>query len=90
MGVKLAVSVALLWLLFSRVDVGKLWNSARHASVAWMTIALGVYAVTIVIMVWRWWLLLGGDHRADGAAKTALLETAHGLQLARVERRGPS
>ena len=58
MGVKLAVSVALLWLLFSRVDVGKLWASARHASIAWMAIALGVYAVTIVVMVWRWWLLL--------------------------------
>jgi uncharacterized membrane protein YbhN (UPF0104 family) len=57
-GVKLAVSVALLWLLFSRVDVGNLWASARRASLAWMAIALGVYAVTIVIMVWRWWLLL--------------------------------
>jgi uncharacterized membrane protein YbhN (UPF0104 family) len=58
MGVKLAVSVALLWLLFSRVDVGKLWASARHASLAWMAIALGLYAGTIVIMVWRWSLLL--------------------------------
>jgi len=58
MGVKLAVSVALLWLLFSRIDVGKLWASARQASVAWMAIGLGVYAMTIVIMVWRWSLLL--------------------------------
>jgi glycosyltransferase 2 family protein len=58
MGVKLAVSVALLWLLFSRVDVAKLWASARHASIKWLAIALGVYALTIVVMVWRWWLLL--------------------------------
>jgi len=58
MGVKLAVSVALLWLLFSRVDIAKLWASARHASLKWMAIALGIYAVTIVVMVWRWWLLL--------------------------------
>lgn len=58
MGVKLAVSVALLWLLFARVDVAKLWASARHASVAWMAIALGLYAASIVIMVWRWSLLL--------------------------------
>src|SRR5215831_2006244 len=60
MGVKLAVSVALLGVLFSRpgVDVAKLWASAHHASIAWLSIALGVYAVTIVIMVWRWWLLL--------------------------------
>src|SRR5215831_15982539 len=60
MGVKLAVSVALLGVLFSRpgVDVAKLWASAHHASIAWLSIALGVYAVTIVIMVWRWSLLL--------------------------------
>ncbi|HUK33859.1 MAG TPA: lysylphosphatidylglycerol synthase transmembrane domain-containing protein [Vicinamibacterales bacterium] len=58
MGVKLAVSVALLWLLFSRIDVAKLWASARHASVAWMAIALAAYAASILVMVWRWWLLL--------------------------------
>ncbi len=55
---KLAVSIALLTLLFSRVDVGKLWENARHASVAWMTIAFACYAASIFIMVWRWWLLL--------------------------------
>jgi len=58
MAVKLAVSIALLVLLFSRVDVAKLWASARHASLAWMGIALGFYAVSILVMVWRWWLLL--------------------------------
>jgi uncharacterized membrane protein YbhN (UPF0104 family) len=57
-GVKLAVSVALLVLLFSRVDVAKLWASARHASIAWMAIALVAYAASILVMVWRWWLLL--------------------------------
>src|SRR5215831_13804311 len=60
MAVKLAVSIALLVLLFSRpqVDVAKLWASARQASLVWMTIALGFYAVSILVMVWRWWLLL--------------------------------
>jgi glycosyltransferase 2 family protein len=56
--VKLAVSVALLVLLLSRVDVAKLWASARQASIAWMAIALGFYSVSILVMVWRWWLLL--------------------------------
>jgi uncharacterized membrane protein YbhN (UPF0104 family) len=56
--VKLAVSIALLVLLFSRIDVAKLWASARQASLTWMTIALGLYAVSIFVMVWRWWLLL--------------------------------
>ena len=57
-GVKLAVSGALLALLFSRVDVSKLWANARQASLAWMAIALAAYAVTVLASVWRWWLLL--------------------------------
>ncbi len=58
MGVKLAVSGALLALLFSRVDVGKLWANARQASLGWIVVALGVYAGTVAASVWRWWLLL--------------------------------
>jgi hypothetical protein len=58
MGAKLAVSAALLALLFSRVDVGRLWADARQASLAWIVVALGAYAVTVVASVWRWWLLL--------------------------------
>ena len=57
-GVKLAVSIALLALLFSRVDVAKLWANARQASLAWIALALGAYAVTVLATVWRWWLLL--------------------------------
>src|SRR2546430_15808193 len=57
-GVKVAVSVALLALLFSRVDVSKLWANARQASLAWIAVALGVYVVTILATVWRWWLLV--------------------------------
>jgi glycosyltransferase 2 family protein len=56
--VKLTVSVVLLVLLFSRIDVAKLWASARQASLVWMAIALGFYAVSILVMVWRWSLLL--------------------------------
>src|SRR5712671_892257 len=58
MGVKLAVSGALLALLFSLVDVSKLWANARQASLAWIAAALGLYALTVVVTVWRWWLLL--------------------------------
>src|SRR3954463_831778 len=56
--VKLAVSGALLALLFSRIDVAKLWASARQASLSWIAIALALYAGSILVMVWRWWLLL--------------------------------
>jgi len=58
MGAKLAVSAALLVLLFSRVDVNRLWADARQASFAWILVALGAYAVTVLASVWRWWLLL--------------------------------
>ena len=69
-GVKVAVSVALLALLFSRVDVSKLWANARQASLAWIAVALGVYVVTILATVWRWWLLLEAQAQFDSARAT--------------------
>ena len=60
--VKAAVSGGLLWLLFSRVDVARLWSVARTASLAWLGGALAIYFVMIVASVWRWGLLL----RAQG------------------------
>jgi uncharacterized membrane protein YbhN (UPF0104 family) len=58
MAAKLAVSVVLLAFLFSRIDVTSLWASARRASVPWLTVALGIYFVNVLISVWRWRLLL--------------------------------
>jgi uncharacterized membrane protein YbhN (UPF0104 family) len=55
---KAAVSVILLWVLFSRVDVARLWAVARHASVPWLLAALGLYLAMIVTSAWRWDLLL--------------------------------
>ncbi len=59
---KLAVSVALLALLFSRIEAAKLWASARQASVEWLTLALAVYFITVLVSVWRWSLLLEAQH----------------------------
>jgi uncharacterized membrane protein YbhN (UPF0104 family) len=56
--VKLAVSAALLALLFSKVDVGRLWASVARASVPWMLAAMAVYFTTVVASTWRWRLLL--------------------------------
>jgi uncharacterized membrane protein YbhN (UPF0104 family) len=58
MAIKLTVSIALLWWVFSGVDTAKFWSTARHASPVWMTIALAVYAFSILLSVWRWWLLV--------------------------------
>ena len=60
--VKATVSVGLLWLLFSRVDLARLWSLARNASPAWLAGALALYLVMILTSAWRWGLLL----RAQG------------------------
>jgi uncharacterized membrane protein YbhN (UPF0104 family) len=56
--VKLAVSVALLALLFSRIDAAHLWAGARRASLPWLMAALGIYALNIAASTWRWHVLL--------------------------------
>jgi uncharacterized membrane protein YbhN (UPF0104 family) len=59
---KASVSIALLWLLFSRVNVARLWSIAKTASASWLVAALGLYLVMILTSAWRWGLLL----RAQG------------------------
>ena len=58
MAIKLAVSVALLGWLFSRVDMTALWATARRASPSWMAIAFAIYAFNVLLSIWRWWLLV--------------------------------
>jgi len=55
---KLAVSVALLAFLLSRIDTARLWTNARQASIPWLGFAMAVYLATVLCSVWRWWLLL--------------------------------
>jgi hypothetical protein len=57
--VKVAVSILLLGILFSRVDVNGLWASASRASASWLLQALLVghylavgYALNVPITVW--------------------------------------
>jgi len=59
---KIAVSVALLWLLISRIDVGRLWTYARRASPTWLLAALLLYFVAACISVARWGKLLHTQH----------------------------
>jgi len=55
---KITVSAALLYLLLSRVDLGRLAAQARSASPLWLGVALALYLVMILISAWRWDLLL--------------------------------
>jgi len=59
--VKLGVSAILLFILFSRVDVHRLWAVARSASATWLVLALGLYLVMILASAWRWGLLLSAQ-----------------------------
>ena len=66
---KLGVSVALLWVLFARVDFARLWSIARGASVAWLAGALLLYFSMILASAWRWGLLLRAQHVHLGFGK---------------------
>ena len=60
--VKVLVSVGLLYLLFRRVDVTRLWDVARGASIAWLGTALLLYLAMILASTWRWRVLLRAQH----------------------------
>jgi len=62
LAVKLSVSIILLVVLFSRIDVAQLWQTAKQASVPWLLIAMTVYGFSVVAAVWRWNLLLAAQH----------------------------
>lgn len=56
--VKLAVSVALLWMLFRRADVSAMGTQFRQMNFGWMLAALSTYGLMLVVSAWRWQLLL--------------------------------
>ncbi len=59
---KTIVSIGLLALLLSRVDLTRLWSYARNASLVWLTAALSLYLLMVLASAWRWGLLLRAQH----------------------------
>jgi glycosyltransferase 2 family protein len=57
-GVKFLISFGLLWLLFSRIDIGRMATIIRQASPAWLIAAVGAYTVSVLVSIWRWHRLL--------------------------------
>jgi glycosyltransferase 2 family protein len=55
---KAVLSVGLVALLLARSDVGRLWDLARGANVAWIAAAIAAYAAMIGVSAWRWGRLL--------------------------------
>ena len=60
--VKAIVSIGLLALLFSRVDVSRLWGVARKASLGWLAFALLLYLAMLLASALRWGVLLRAQH----------------------------
>ena len=58
LAIKIAVSIALLSLLFSRIEIARLWAIARHASMPWLAAAMLLFFITVLAATWRWHLLL--------------------------------
>jgi glycosyltransferase 2 family protein len=58
LAIKIAVSIALLVLLFSKIEIGRLWAIARQASLPWLAVALAIYIVNLIASTWRWYVLL--------------------------------
>jgi uncharacterized membrane protein YbhN (UPF0104 family) len=60
--IKAVVSIGLLALLFTRVDVARLWSVARQASAAWLGVALLLYFAMVLASAVRWGILLRAQH----------------------------
>ncbi len=58
---RIVVSVALLAILFSRMDTTAFWSSARQASIGWLLVALVIYFAHVLASTWRWHLLLNAQ-----------------------------
>jgi uncharacterized protein (TIRG00374 family) len=55
---KIAVSTALLAVLFSRADMGSMLQQFRQMNLAWTVAALAMYGLMLAVSAWRWRLLL--------------------------------
>ena len=58
LAIKIAVSIVLLVLLFSKIDGARLWAIARQASLRWFGVALFIYSLNVLASTWRWHVLL--------------------------------
>jgi hypothetical protein len=61
LALKIAVSIILLVLLFSRIDVERLFTTMRRASGQWFVVALGIYLINMIASTWRWHVLLAAQ-----------------------------
>lgn len=58
LALKLAVSVVLLGYLFSTTDLAALERRLRGGDILLLALAMGLYALILLLSIWRWHLLL--------------------------------
>jgi uncharacterized membrane protein YbhN (UPF0104 family) len=63
---KILVSTALLYWLLHGTDLARLWAYARKASPVWLTAAMGLFLLQLLVSAWRWELLLLAQRVAVG------------------------
>ncbi len=56
--IKISVSVSLLTFIFSQIEVSSLLLNLRQADPFWLTTAVGLMLLGVVIRAWRWRILL--------------------------------
>src|SRR5919197_691091 len=61
LAVKISVSIILLSVLLSRIEIRRLWGIARHASIVWLMAAMALFFVNVLAATWRWHLLLSAQ-----------------------------
>jgi uncharacterized membrane protein YbhN (UPF0104 family) len=60
--VRLVISVALMILVLRSIDLTDFWQRVVAMKPGWLLLALGAYASTQVVGVWRWQRLLRAQH----------------------------
>ncbi|HEX5069917.1 MAG TPA: lysylphosphatidylglycerol synthase transmembrane domain-containing protein [Vicinamibacterales bacterium] len=56
--VKITVSAGLLYLLFTRIEMAKVWAHMREASAGWILFSFAIYFVMLMVSTVRWRSLL--------------------------------
>ena len=56
------MSAALLYFVLRSIDLPAFWERVKSMNPAWILLALGAYALTQSIGVWRWNRLLRAQH----------------------------
>ena len=60
--VRVGVSAVLLYFVLRSIDLTSFWDRVRGMNAAWLLLALGTFAITPMISVWRWNRLLRAQH----------------------------